>query len=438
MNFQFNNVQKVFLISIIFFGIFGLARSSSAATINAASCSATDVQTAINSASNGDIISMPAGTCTWTCTTNCPAVHINKPVSLIGAGESSTTIIDDSTTGYPKNALTVDFSSSSDTFIRISGFTLQHSAGAQDSDASIQVYPGGSGLASVRIDHITAIGLPRWLIASTPAIGLIDHVTISNSDMLFTADYTTEWNRTLTLGSNDAWYIEDSSFTYSAWVDGVLDCTYGSRVVFRHNTITIPSGSGFTGYLVGNHGYDTPVRGCMAMEVYNNTFTHNSSNYLSGAIQFRGGTGVVFNNTMLGSGHWSMYLPITNYRSCTGYQAQPPGMCDGSHVEDGNIDHGWPCRDQIGRGGNQASIPLYEWNNCSGAVCGSGGTPVHFGTYDGSTGDCSYMNLYHIKSGRDYFNDTQKPGYTPYTYPHPLQGVSDTTPPAAPSGLSVN
>ena len=26
----------------------------------------------------------------------------------------------------------------------------------------------------------------------------------------------------------------------------------------------------------------------------------------------------------------------------------------------------------------------------------------------------------HIQEGRDFFNDTQKPGYTPYTYPHPL------------------
>jgi hypothetical protein len=28
--------------------------------------------------------------------------------------------------------------------------------------------------------------------------------------------------------------------------------------------------------------------------------------------------------------------------------------------------------------------------------------------------------------------------YTPYTYPHPLQGNSDVTPPAAPTGLRVN
>src|SRR5436305_659322 len=42
-----------------------------------------------------------------------------------------------------------------------------------------------------------------------------------------------------------------------------------------------------------------------------------------------------------------------------------------------------------------------------------------------------------IKSGRDYFNRTPKPGYTPFVYPHPLvNGVSSTptpTPPPTPT-----
>src|SRR5436305_3746780 len=44
-----------------------------------------------------------------------------------------------------------------------------------------------------------------------------------------------------------------------------------------------------------------------------------------------------------------------------------------------------------------------------------------------------------IKSGRDYFNRTPKPGYTPFVYPHPLvSGVSSTptptpTPPPTPT-----
>jgi hypothetical protein len=29
-----------------------------------------------------------------------------------------------------------------------------------------------------------------------------------------------------------------------------------------------------------------------------------------------------------------------------------------------------------------------------------------------------------IQSGRDFFNDTPRPGYTPYTYPHPLRGAA--------------
>src|SRR5437762_14078419 len=45
------------------------------------------VQTAINSASGGDTISIPAGSATWTKT-----LVINKAITLTGAGSSSTII----------------------------------------------------------------------------------------------------------------------------------------------------------------------------------------------------------------------------------------------------------------------------------------------------------------------------------------------------------
>lgn len=53
---------------------------------------------------------------------------------------------------------------------------------------------------------------------------------------------------------------------------------------------------------------------------------------------------------------------------------------------------------------DQVTSPWYEWNNTR-----EGGADVNFSA-DELT----------IRSGEHYLNNTQKPGYTPYTYPHPL------------------
>src|ERR1043166_577146 len=52
-----------------------------AATINAATCSTADVQSAITSATTGDTVIIPAGTCTWTS-----GVTLNKGITVRGAG----------------------------------------------------------------------------------------------------------------------------------------------------------------------------------------------------------------------------------------------------------------------------------------------------------------------------------------------------------------
>ena len=58
----------------------------------------------------------------------------------------------------------------------------------------------------------------------------------------------------------------------------------------------------------------------------------------------------------------------------------------------------------------QVSEPLYIWGyTLNGTVTG---------------GESDYPN---IQSGRDFINGTVKPGYTPYTYPHPLTVVSNTS-----------
>jgi hypothetical protein len=60
---------------------------SFAATIYAASCSYTDVKTAVDSANSGDTVIVPAGSCIW----NIPLV-VTKGVILQGAGIGVTNI----------------------------------------------------------------------------------------------------------------------------------------------------------------------------------------------------------------------------------------------------------------------------------------------------------------------------------------------------------
>ena len=82
--------------------------------------------------------------------------------------------------------------------------------------------------------------------------------------------------------------------------------------------------------------------------------------------------------------------------------------------------------------------PIYLWNN-TGA--GNYNTPSP-GDYGCGNSDacslCSSRSLAStfIQSGREYLVNTAKPGYTPFTYPHPL--ASTTPPPGTPTNLTVN
>jgi len=91
-----------------------------------------------------------------------------------------------------------------------------------------------------------------------------------------------------------------------------------------------------------------------------------------------------------------------------------------------------------GPGPTQALDPLYAWNNkCKSetynaslhlvdgninSTCTAEDNPAPCCTGSG-TGTCPDLSD-HLQAGRDYYDETAKPGYVPYTYPHPLQGIS--------------
>ena len=83
------NMRRIYTLILltIYFTCFMALNKAVAATITAASCSSANVQAAINSASRGDTVSVPEGSCTWSS-----EVAIDKAIRIQGAGIDVTNI----------------------------------------------------------------------------------------------------------------------------------------------------------------------------------------------------------------------------------------------------------------------------------------------------------------------------------------------------------
>jgi hypothetical protein len=449
-----------------------LATTARAANITANSCSSSDVQAAINSAATRDTVIVPPGNCTWTST----VTIASKGITLTGGGIGQTNITDQGSGGA---ALLVTGASATD-FVNIGGFTFikgtAHPNGIVQINGTLfsvafrfhhnrilQASSGGRGISVTAVYGL----IDHNMIDVTAASGSVQSISIFGASIGSDGGHT-PWRQPLTLGTDKAVYVEDNVVTYNTADTGVedaLDAYAGARFVVRYNQINNIS--------MGHHGTDSgSQRSPVSYEVYNNRFTNNSTTKVRGWT-VRGGTGVFFNNTYGGTipTGWND-VTLLNYRACSanGFSWQ---KCNGTNWELGSTDlssdlsrtcstsggvrfdgtnketlgseggnftryfdgsgtGGYPCRDQPGMAPGQAVEPIYFWNNMG----------VSIGAWNmGDTSNCNGLGIdNYIRSGRDYIDNgtTPKPGYAAYTYPHPLQaGQSNTTPPAAPSGLAV-
>lgn len=384
--------------------------------VNAAGCTQPEVQAAIDSATDGDTVNVPAGDCTWTA----PITITGKSIVIIGAGMGVTNITDDTGTDWGEPLIWIDCEGRP---VRISGFSF-NDTGTSDPFGIVMVW--GNDI-TFRFDRLEFQDLRNraFYISGTRTYGVIDRCTfIKTSDHTFQGVWLEEkdgdesWTRGMSWGTGRAVVIEDSTFDFEFPNDAATDCEDGGRYVFRYNQVR--NGQ------AGNHGLDSVLRSCLQMEIYENTFNadYGPGVYWS-AVGSRGGTAVVFNNTITGT--YGYPIAVTNYRSCcyagaicqVGSNGPAFGDCDGDNPLDGNEEpvselKGWPCKDQIGRGVMQTSVPFYEWNN----------------TFDGQNADIYVFSGWsgcddphptdHVRENRDYYNDTEKPDYVPYVYPHPF------------------
>ena len=422
-------ITRIAFISIV--SIFAFNSEVSAVQINATSCSQTAVQAAVTSAVVGDTVSIPAGACTWTSDVS----WSNKNINVIGSGIGNTIITSEGT-------VFDIIANSSPASFRVSGMTIKGTA----ANATIFVQSwganNGNGAAikgwrfdNIRFDYsygtIFNVGGVSW--------GLIDNCTFDSTSgggytvllpwsMINAEDPNPNIKGTysaglpVNLGSDEAIYIEDCTFNFTSGTTGIADGLYGSRVVIRHNTAK------YTYFYT--HSARSRDRGAKVIEVYNNTFV--GAGFFRPA-QIRSGSGVIFNNTI--TGYQLQAFSLDDQRACKIVVDSPLLACDGGRSWDGNIEaSGWPCLDQIGRGagspGSQVSMPLYIWNNGTTSTCATGGACNNSVKFAVDACAANYIKTTAHSNGVVDLVDngsTPKPGYTAYTYPHPLRMLKQPT-----------
>jgi hypothetical protein len=401
--------------------------SASAATLSASSCQQAAVSAAIAQASAGDVVQIPAGTCTWGASGT--YVLVNKAITLRGAGRGATVIEIAPTAGSWTNA-TIRISAAA----VVRGFTIK------------TVTSGGSGTAfsasanGFRISDIAYLNqasTTNGYFVYAGAYGLVDNCDITggsgSNELIFARGPTDSWQTDHSIGQADNLFIENNEFDGLGYV---CDCNSNSRCVVRYNSIAGPM-------KVDGHGKasNTPPRGVRHMEVYNNLWTTDYTFW--SAIEIRGGGGRIFNNVATRSSTARFYL--TDY-AATGPWSNFGGVCQ--------CPANYPIDDQIGVGKDPktaAAEPMYLWNNSMNGADWTL-TPKSTAACTATCGTFAITEV--VQSGRDYFTSLSKPqvlaSYQPFTCPHPLVGPGacgatagrdgyslQATPPSAPTSLRV-
>ena len=388
--------------------------------------SQSDVQAAVNAApDNGSVtVVIPNGTYSWT-----GALTITKSLALAGASASGVTINNNF------NGALITATSSVNGHINIywlniiTAFKMLSGTGyaslicdrTEPSNYTVLVHDCtfDSQAYFVFPVYFYANGIVMWN-CNFPGTGG-GAVCLTGID-LECAKYgvTSSWNTADTWGTQDTTGLRNSyveNCTFANGTSSAGNAEDSSRVVWRYNSMTNAE--------ISSHGWDTGYAGVRQMEIYNNTFVNASGISSSGGnncwVSVNGGPAVVFNNAM-------QDLP-----SKSGVQLNVASIRREDAIP---CQTGYPAARQVGQSWSaSSSVPFGNPPVSSGGVgtitegvyvWGNTGTEISDSNYVGlnqfEPDQCGNGQLIvnYVQRNRDYFVGTAKPGYTPYTYPHPL------------------
>ncbi|WP_195763492.1 hypothetical protein [Duganella guangzhouensis] len=343
----------------------------------AKSCGYADVSAAVNTASKGMTVAIPAGDCSWgTQQLNLPA-----GLHLQGAGQDKTTIRRVGAVSNTSYLVAIDCSNGA--AAAFSGMTLIGNGNGAIQDKGLGLL---NGCRDFRVYDSTFKNFVFSAVYVGDAANQRGVIYNNNFINNYSADLKNlgygvvvygggAWPA-LDLGSANAVFVESNSFSGNRHN---IASNNGSVYVFRYNKV-VGTDAAKDYAMTDAHGVSSSPRGSRSYEIYNNDYSTNITGGLQRtAIGIRGGDGVIFNNTATATISRTIEL-MTEGFSCGAYAGA----------------------DQI--------RSLYIWNNANNSSNGY--------TTNGIDNTCPSS----IGLNRDYFLSA-KPGYTPFTYPHPLRNA---------------
>jgi hypothetical protein len=399
------------------------------------------VQNAINAATNGGTVQVPGGSASWSST-----ISTGKQITINFGGCTIAQNISGSQIHLIHFLQGTSFST------RVTNGTF--TGGTYD--RRMFSFSGTPSAKPFRLDHSTFSGTGNLIFVDVNGMapGLIDHNTFNGGDaaeMIHnlandsdTSDTSYDipgWNDDVNVGSQDAVYVEDNTFTKNDcgspcyfYGTSALQAYYGARTVMRFNTNNMVQ--------FDQHG-TTGAVGARWWEIYENTYNLNGNNPNWDPLNdLRAGSGVNFHNHRSG-----------------------PANQGNEEIDLREEDAGHPALYQIGRGKFGILQPAYVWGDSSSigvnshssnvvpnqdyycGTMGAGNGCVSPTSFNGTSGvgegliasrpvTCT-VNVAYWATDQGSWNTKLAPNtsgqlykciatntwtlfYVPYTYPHPL------------------
>src|SRR5262245_30001253 len=146
-----------------------------ACELEASSCSESEVQAAIDSARDGDVVTVPPGSCTWEA-----GIAFKKGITLQGAGIGQTVVTDET----PDTLIRMDTVVKKS--YRITGFTIQRGVAKKTGQDPRFIWILGDSTA-FRVDHNEFMNMrtdhppTRAIHTQGSVLGVIDHNSFLSS-----------------------------------------------------------------------------------------------------------------------------------------------------------------------------------------------------------------------------------------------------------------